>query len=132
MAGRARFGPKPDTLGILVKKRIVLQAIASALIFAACGGRVAPTMQPATPLAAPSPTATVRPPATDLPSAIPTAAPATTSQPTSTASAPAATAPPTRIALTFKGIEQGLTADGFPYLGKADAPITLTDYSDFL
>jgi len=39
---------------------------------------------------------------------------------------------PTRIPVTFKGIEQGLTADGFPYLGKADAPITLTDYSDFL
>ena len=36
------------------------------------------------------------------------------------------------IGVTFKGIEQGLTADGFPYLGKADAPITLTDYSDFL
>jgi hypothetical protein len=43
-----------------------------------------------------------------------------------------ATAEPTGIPVTFKGIEQGFTADGFPYLGKADAPITLTDYSDFL
>ena len=39
---------------------------------------------------------------------------------------------PTRIALVYKGIEQGVTAEGFPYLGRADAPITLTDYSDFL
>jgi hypothetical protein len=34
--------------------------------------------------------------------------------------------------LVYKGIEQGVTAEGFPYLGRADAPITLTDYSDFL
>lgn len=43
-----------------------------------------------------------------------------------------ATAAPARIATAYKGIEQGVTADGFPYLGKADAPITLTDNSDFL
>ena len=43
-----------------------------------------------------------------------------------------AAATPSRVAIAYKGIEQGVTADGFPYLGKADAPITLTDYSDFL
>ena len=32
----------------------------------------------------------------------------------------------------FDGISQGLTADGFPYLGDPDAPVTLIDYSDFL
>ena len=101
-------------------------------MFTACGGSVAPTLHPATPLAALSPTPTVRASATELPAAAPTAAPVASSRPTATGSAPAATAQPTRIGVTFKGIEQGLTADGFPYLGKADAPITLTDYSDFL
>jgi len=64
-------------------------------------------------------------------------------QPTSSASdvtpeiaATVTTAPtttnPTAAPLTYNGIEQGLTADGFHYLGRADAPVTLTDYSDFL
>jgi hypothetical protein len=51
---------------------------------------------------------------------------------TATAQPVAATAAPSRVAIAYKGIEQGVTADGFPYLGRADAPITLTDYSDFL
>ena len=34
--------------------------------------------------------------------------------------------------LNYKDIEQGLTPDGFPYLGHANAPVTLIDYSDFL
>lgn len=48
--------------------------------------------------------------------------------------ATATTAPvnPTAAPMTYNGIEQGLTADGFHYLGRADAPVTLTDYSDFL
>lgn len=32
----------------------------------------------------------------------------------------------------FKGIPHGTTEDGFPYLGEADAELTLVDYSDFL
>ncbi len=32
----------------------------------------------------------------------------------------------------FNGIPHGITAEGFPYLGNPDAPITMIDYSDFL
>ncbi len=31
----------------------------------------------------------------------------------------------------YKGIAAGITPEGFPYLGSADAPITLEEYSDF-
>lgn len=33
---------------------------------------------------------------------------------------------------TYKGIPAGLTEEGYPYLGDADAPITIEEYSDFL
>jgi len=33
---------------------------------------------------------------------------------------------------SYDGIPVGVTDDGFPYLGSADAPVTLIDYSDFL
>ena len=33
---------------------------------------------------------------------------------------------------TYNGLPAGLTADGYPYLGDPDAPITLEEYSDFL
>ncbi len=43
------------------------------------------------------------------------------------------TAAPAAVSLPpFKGIPQGRTTDGFPFLGAADAPVTLIDYSDFL
>ncbi len=32
----------------------------------------------------------------------------------------------------FNGIPHGITAEGFPYLGNPDAPVTMIDYSDFL
>ncbi|HXI17635.1 MAG TPA: Rcas_1661 family thioredoxin-like (seleno)lipoprotein [Chloroflexota bacterium] len=32
----------------------------------------------------------------------------------------------------YKGIPTGLTADGFPFLGAPNAPVTLIDYSDFV
>jgi ABC-type Fe3+-hydroxamate transport system substrate-binding protein len=32
----------------------------------------------------------------------------------------------------YQGLPQGITTDGFPFLGQPDAPLTLIDYSDFL
>ena len=87
---------------------------------------------------------TVAPPATASPSAPPatptqtpspiTASPVTesSSQPTATALLATETPPPTEAAALFNGIQQGDTIDGFPYLGDPAAPVTLTDYSDFL
>lgn len=34
--------------------------------------------------------------------------------------------------MAFKGIPQGVTAEGFYFLGAADAPVVFYDYSDFL
>ncbi len=46
---------------------------------------------------------------------------------------PTETLPPaTEAVALFNGIQQGYTADGFPYLGDPAAPVTLIDYSDFL
>lgn len=46
---------------------------------------------------------------------------------------PTDTSPPaTEAVALFNGIQQGYTADGFPYLGDPAAPVTLIDYSDFL
>lgn len=38
----------------------------------------------------------------------------------------------TDVVALFNGIPHGITAEGFPYLGNPDAPITMIDYSDFL
>ncbi len=60
------------------------------------------------------------------------------SDPPQTASEPAApatgtpVASQTPLAMLFHGIPHGMTEDGFPYLGNADAGLTLIDYSDFL
>lgn len=89
-------------------------------------------MPPATPTVALLATMAIQAPATQAPTASPTNPSTASPPPTPLAQAVSATAAPTRIPVTYKGIVQGLTADGFPYLGKADAPITLTDYSDFL
>ena len=40
--------------------------------------------------------------------------------------------PAAPAATLYKGVAQGLTSEGFPFLGAADAPVTLTDHSDFL
>ncbi len=116
----------------MFRRQTVLQAITAAFMLAACGGAAAPAMPTTTPMAAASPTMTVSASATPAPVASPTTPPTAGPPPTPLAQALSPTAQPIRIPATFKGIEQGLTADGFPYLGKADAPITLTDYSDFL
>ncbi len=57
-------------------------------------------------------------------------APAT--QPTAAAPAPTAAVPSEAPAGTpYNGVAQGLTAEGFPFLGAADASVTLTEHSDF-
>ena len=101
-------------------------------MLSACGGASAPTLPPPTtaPTAAFSPS--VAPPATQAPAPSPIPTVAFVAASTATAQPVVATTAPSRAAIAYKGIEQGVTADGFPYLGKADAPITLTDYSDFL
>ena len=54
-------------------------------------------------------------------------------QPTAAPSAPTTTGPSAGPEGTlYKGVAQGLTAEGFPFLGAAEAPVTLTDHSDFL
>ena len=58
-----------------------------------------------------------------------TSASTVTNVPTAT-SAPLPTA--TDAVALFNGIPHGITAEGFPYLGNPDAPITMIDYSDFL
>ena len=37
-----------------------------------------------------------------------------------------------QAATPYNGVAQGLTPEGFPFLGAANAPVTLTDHSDFL
>ena len=57
---------------------------------------------------------------------------APTPPPPPAAPAPTAAAPSEAPAGTpYNGVAQGLTADGFPFLGAANAPVTLTEYSDF-
>ena len=67
------------------------------------------------PQATPEPTATPKPTAEPLP-------PTATSAPTATTSAP-----------TVSGgeVPMGFTEEGAPYHGNPDAPVTLTEYSDY-
>ncbi|MCA1553304.1 MAG: hypothetical protein LC737_02895 [Chloroflexi bacterium] len=69
-----------------------------------------------------APTSTAAP-TTAAPRALSTAAPASAAVPTSTAIAPAPTA---------SALSESVNPSGEHVLGKPDAPITLTDYSDFL
>lgn len=93
----------------MIQRHLLLLLIIPAMI-AACSG---------TPPAASLP----KPPATTAP-ATPAAAPA------SAATAPASSDPTvsTDIAL----LERGRTPEGYHYLGKADAPVTILEFSDFL
>lgn len=93
---------------------LYLWAMLTLGLLAACGG------------------ATSTPGATAPTGAQPTRAPATAAPPA------AATAPvrPTVAApqptATASGIPEGLTPEGYHVLGRADAPVTLINYSDFL
>ena len=33
---------------------------------------------------------------------------------------------------TFQGLPVGFTADGYPFIGSPDAPVTVLEYSDYL
>ena len=67
------------------------------------------------------------------PAAPTTAVTAPAPQPTAPPPAPTSTGPSAAPEATlYRGVAQGLTSEGFPFLGAADAPVTLTDYSDFL
>ncbi len=66
------------------------------------------------------------------PAAPTTADTAPATQPTAAPPAPTAAAPSEAQAGTpYNGVPQGLTPEGFPFLGAANAPVTLTDHSDF-
>lgn len=60
---------------------------------------------------------------------LPIAAPTVAANETSTVVAEAA---PTDAVALYDGLTHGITADGFPYLGDPNAPLTMIDYSDFL
>lgn len=105
-------------------------AISVALI--ACGAaQPAPT---AAPSATEPPTAA---PSTALPATLPpTAGAATESAPMATAAIELpptqAPAPEPAAEALYMGLPHGVTPEGFFYLGRADAPVTVYDYSDFL
>ncbi|MFQ3629959.1 Rcas_1661 family thioredoxin-like (seleno)lipoprotein [Roseiflexus sp.] len=90
----------------MIQRHLILLLIIAPVI-AACGG---------TPSAAPT---LERP--TGIVSTVPDAAPA------SATTTPALTAPITTEAV----LERGRTAEGYHYLGKADAPVTILEFSDF-
>jgi hypothetical protein len=103
-----------------------------AVLLAACGAQQpSPTREP-TLAPAPAQITTLQPPAA---TAIPTPtvaqleAPALTQAATEAPLLPSATAPALPL---YNGIPHGVTPDGFFFLGVPDAPVTLTDYSDFL
>jgi flagellar basal body L-ring protein FlgH len=93
-----------------------LWLLALLALLAACGNATIPQ-------AAAPPQPTAAPPQPTAAPAQPTAAPAAT-QPA------APTAMPSSVAAA--AIPEGLTPEGYHLLGRADAPVTLTMYSDFL
>ena len=94
-------------------RRILVLGLLGTMLLAACGA----TQQAGGP----------------TPTAPPTAAPAATSAPSA---APAATSAPTVAAATAApeqaGVPESRTPEGYHVLGRADAPVTLVMYSDFL
>lgn len=95
-----------------------------AMLAVGCAAQPAATLAPA-----PTTSPTVAP-------STPTTTTTTANQPTDmpTIAAPAASAP-TVAAPTlglFEGVPHGVTPEGFYFLGQPNAPVTMTDYSDFL
>lgn len=93
-----------------------LAAITLVVLLAACSPALA------TPANPPSPSA-VEPSSTLAPSPLAYRETAVTPTAPTAAAAPAA---------RYRGLEQGLTDEGFPYLGALTATLTITDYSGFL
>jgi protein-disulfide isomerase len=66
------------------------------------------------------------------PAAPTTAVTAPATQPTAAPPAPTAAGPSeAQTGTPYNGVAQGLTPEGFPFLGAANAPVTLTEHSDF-
>ncbi len=109
--------------------------VGAALTTTATSALAAPTTAAPT-TAAPAAPATLAPTAASAAAAIqPTAPPA--ASPSAAPFAVTATLPPSAVVATaplppLDVLAQGRTTDGFPFLGSADAPVTLIDYSDFL
>jgi hypothetical protein len=83
---------------------------------------------------APEPTgvAAQRPPAPPAPTTPPAPSQATQATDAQPPAAATAAAPAPTTATTVDGIAQGLTPEGYHFLGSADAPVTFQDFSDFL
>ncbi len=114
-------------------RRILVLGLLGTMLLAACGatqqaGGPTPTAPPTA-----APAATSAPSAAPAATSAPSAAPAATSAPSA---APAATSAPTVAAATAApeqaGVPEGRTPEGYHVLGRADAPVTLVMYSDFL
>ncbi len=93
-----------------MNKRYIILLLVIPAVIAACGG--APSAQPAP----------------GQPSTMATAGPAVT--PVSTTTMPTISAPASASDSTT--LERGRTPEGYHYLGKADAPVTILEFSDFL
>jgi hypothetical protein len=117
---------------LIVGRWIALVGLA-AVALAACGSASQATPGPTATLPAVGATLSGSPAETPVPSS---ATPADTLGAMLAASAAATIVPTGSQVLAevqlFNGIAQGYTADGFPYLGNSEAPISLHDYSDFL
>ena len=108
-----------------------LAGLLCAIVLVACGNASTPAAQPA-PTAAPSNPPAGAPSNTRATAALSAAQPTTARAPdTARPAAPTTTlaAPTTAPA---SGIPEGVTAEGYHYLGRPDAPVTLVMYSDFL
>ena len=103
------------------------------LLGTACGGAGTPSTPPqAAPAQQTAPAPATSPSAAPLqPTSAPAGAPAATSAPQAQTS-PAAPPAPAAAAPSYKGVPVGRLPEGFYTLGAPEAPVTLTDYSDFL
>ena len=111
-----------------MSRRIPLRlwALLALGILTACGGVSAPSGTAPTALA-PARAPTSQPTAVAIAStSVPPTIVATQPAPITVTSQPAATS------VAEASIPEGVTAEGYHVLGRPDAPITLTNYSDFL
>jgi hypothetical protein len=98
-------------------------------VLAACGNATPTAQNPPTVVPASNP-----PTAPPLPTVAPTTArsAAATAIPAATRLPAGATTVAPQPAATSDALPEGLTPEGYHYLGRADAPATLVMYSDFL